>query len=204
MEIIEKRENQLEDRLVTFTTLLDLVAQIDNASSMNVIRGESPYFVVDVHKMGLWGRLLPLFDDEEYEIRTNIVMMVTACAQNNPEAAEYLVTTDVMKRLVSALKVDVKGPTVRRAISAISALFQSSTSGFEQFAELEGLDALEMVIDRFEDVKERVGFILGFYVSLHGSIPKVLKGHRPLYLLFLQAHKGVEAADCDCPLHSRK
>ena len=37
--IIEDRAASLEDRLVTFDTLLDLVAQIDNASSTVVVLG---------------------------------------------------------------------------------------------------------------------------------------------------------------------
>lgn len=99
--------------------------------------------------MNLWERLWPCLDLEEYDICVSMLWLVATCAQNNPETAEYLVNRHIIPRILELISKDEKGPVTKKALLALSALFQSTENGFNQFTELGGLETFEWIIHRF-------------------------------------------------------
>lgn len=175
VEVIENGEKSLEERVSAYEMLIELVAQIDNANN--------------VAKMGLWPRLMPLLDSHEYELQIHTAWMMAACAQNNPEAAEYLYAQDVIPRLLSFLDGDTNesGLFSKKIVSALSALFQCTEGGFGQFVDAKGLEVFKRVCTRStqdnESLRARIVFSLHFYVTLCEEYPRCLRENPFFYPL---------------------
>lgn len=188
VEVLEKEDTAVEDSVTAFEMLIELVAQIDNANS--ILPFQKFYPRLDVEKMGLWPRIFPFLDSEKYELQVHAAWLIAACAQNNPEGAEHLYSMDTVPKMLSLIKGDRKGSLAKKCVAALSALFQCSQGGFEQFEKNNGLEILQETILRFhedENLKSRAVFALYFYVVLVEGYPPSLRENAFFYPLIEEA-----------------
>lgn len=182
VEVLENEERTVEDKVTAFEMLIELAAQIDNANSI-------PYpsiNTVDVAKMGLWSRIMPFLESNEYELQVHAAWLMAVCAQNNLEGAEHLLSLGTVSKMLAMISADEKGPLAKKCVSVLSALFQCSENGYEQFEKQDGLAIFQQAITRFntdENLRTRIVFSLYFYVHMHGKCPEALRGNQFFYPL---------------------
>ncbi|PJF17547.1 putative fungal zinc cluster transcriptionfactor [Paramicrosporidium saccamoebae] len=151
-----------------------------------ILGKDDPVRMKDVAKMGLWPRILPFLDSKEYELQVHAAWLMAVCAQNNQEGAEHLLSLGTVPKMLAMISADNKGPLTKKCVSVLSALFQCSENGYEQFEKQDGLAVFQQAIARFsadENLRTRIVFSLYFYVHMHGKCPDALRNNEFFYPL---------------------
>jgi hypothetical protein len=182
VEVLENEERTVEDKVTAFEMLIELAAQIDNANS-TLCQSINP---IDVAKMGLWSRIMPFLESNEYELQVHATWLMAVCAQNNQEGAEHLLSLGTVSKMLAMISADEKGPLTKKCVSVLSALFQCSENGYEQFEKQDGLVIFQQATTRFntdENLRTRIVFSLYFYAHMHGRCPESLRSNQFFYPL---------------------
>lgn len=136
--------------------------------------------------MGLWERLLPILEHNREDLQIQTVWMVLVCCQNNPEAAQALLTKHSILSRLFDLCDGASVELSRKLVSAFSSIIQSAEGGYDRFVQQKGLDQLAHFLERFpedENLRARIIHTLTFYCKLHGTVPESLQNHAQIYPL---------------------
>jgi hsp70-interacting protein len=144
MAALQAPDISLENKLIAFDNLEQLIENIDNANNLE--------------SLGLWAPLIELLDHEEADMRRMAAWCVGTAVQNNPKAQATALERGVVRKLVSMVERE-KGAQgnegVRKKVAyAVSSEVRNFQPGMdkvlEDMAEKEKIDAGDMdAVDAF-------------------------------------------------------
>ncbi|KAM3564408.1 hypothetical protein MY1884_000756 [Beauveria asiatica] len=112
MEIITATDVTLENKLIAFDNLEQLIESLDNANNMA--------------NLGLWTPLLAQLADDEPQIRTMAAWCVGTAVQNNEKTQERLLAAGGIRPLVALATGEGESKTARRkAVYALSSAIRN-------------------------------------------------------------------------------
>jgi hypothetical protein len=129
----------LENKLIAWDNLEQLIEQIDNANNMD--------------PMGLWPPLLQQLDNPEGELRRMAAWCVSTAVQNNVKAQEKLLAQGGIPRLAKLAAEDDVQSVRKKAITALSSAVRNFQPGLDEleqslpdaiWTKKQGLDAADM------------------------------------------------------------
>ncbi|KAL3457829.1 Hsp70 nucleotide exchange factor [Aspergillus heterothallicus] len=106
MEALHSDEVDLENKLIAFDNLEQLVESIDNANNLE--------------PLGLWTPLIELLKHEEPEMRSMAAWCIGTAVQNNEKAQDKLIVMNVIPTLVTISTTDKTLSVRKKAVYAIS------------------------------------------------------------------------------------
>ena len=141
-------EVDLEQKLIAWDNLEQLIEQIDNANNM--------------YSLGLWKPLVEQLDSSEPDMRRMAAWCCSTAVQNNVKSQEKLVETGAVKRLAELAVGDESQAVRKKAINALSSVSRNFQPGLDELEKAlpddvwkrRGLDAGDM-----ESVDEVIGIL---------------------------------------------
>ncbi|KAH0566404.1 hypothetical protein GP486_000187 [Trichoglossum hirsutum] len=106
MKTINSASTTLDDKLIAFDNLEQLVEMIDNANNLKAL--------------GLWTPLVQLLKNEEPGLRRMAAWCIGTAVQNNPTAQEVLLTMEAIPTLANLALSDPASRVRQKAIYALS------------------------------------------------------------------------------------
>ncbi|KAL8967091.1 MAG: hypothetical protein Q9183_003073 [Haloplaca sp. 2 TL-2023] len=106
MAAIQSPDLPLDQKLIAFDNLEQLIEIVDNANNMQ--------------SLGLWAPLVEELGNEEPEMRKMAAWCLGTAVQNNVKAQETLLAVDAMSKLVTLALKDPNDPVRRKATYALS------------------------------------------------------------------------------------
>ncbi|KAL4936858.1 hypothetical protein BDV06DRAFT_216335 [Aspergillus oleicola] len=106
MEALRNDEVDLENKLIAFDNLEQLVENIDNANNLE--------------PLGLWTPLVELLGHEEAEMRRYAAWCIGTAVQNNEKAQDKLIVMNAIPKLVSLATTDSNPAVRKKAVLALS------------------------------------------------------------------------------------
>ncbi|KAL4955246.1 Hsp70 nucleotide exchange factor fes1 [Aspergillus filifer] len=106
MEALRDPEVDLENKLIAFDNLEQLVENIDNANNLE--------------PLGLWTPLVELLGHEEAEMRKYAAWCIGTAVQNNEKAQDKLIVMNAIPKLVSLATTDTAQAVRKKAVLALS------------------------------------------------------------------------------------
>ncbi|KAK4505396.1 hypothetical protein PRZ48_003359 [Zasmidium cellare] len=108
----------LENKLIAWDNLEQLIEQIDNANNMD--------------SMGLWPPLLQQLDHEESEMRKGAAACCSTAVQNNVKSQEKLLSQGAVPKLAKLATEDGDVGVRKKAISALSSEVRNFQPGMDE------------------------------------------------------------------------
>jgi hsp70-interacting protein len=124
MSVITSNDTEvsLDDKLVAFDNLEQLVEQIDNANNLG--------------NLGLWSPLLSMLESEEAELRKMAAWCAGTAVQNNAPCQERLLALGGIPKLAALASGEAEKPEVRRkAVYALSSAVRNYQPGMNVLTE---------------------------------------------------------------------
>lgn len=136
MAAIQSPEVDLENKLIAFDNLEQLIESVDNANNLAPLE--------------LWTPLISLLSSEEVELRRMAAWCVGTAVQNNTSSQQKALTGGAMPVLVKMAmgkegQADGERRKARYAISSLSRNFQPGCDEVVKYAKESGLDVGEKV-----------------------------------------------------------
>jgi hsp70-interacting protein len=141
-------EVDLENKLVAWDNLEQLIEQIDNANNME--------------SLGMWKPLVEQLDHEEAEMRRMAAWCCSTAVQNNIKSQERLLSNGAVPKLAKLATEDEHGGVRKKAVSALS----SEVRNFQP-----GMDELEKSLP--EEIWKRKGVEAGDMEAVDELIQKL-------------------------------
>nr|POF11547.1 putative oxidoreductase c1f5.03c [Quercus suber] len=139
----------LEDKMVAWDNLEQLIEQIDNANNME--------------SMGLWPPLVQQLEHQESEMRRMAAWCCSTAVQNNIKAQENLLAHGAIPKLAKLAQEDSVQAVRKKAISALSSEVRNFQPGMDDLARVldnaRNVDAADMedVSRLIDGLRERPG-----------------------------------------------
>lgn len=108
----------LENKLIAWDNLEQLIEQIDNANNMV--------------PLGLWDPLLRQLDHEEPEMRKNAAQCINTAVQNNVKSQEHALGVGVVPKLAKLATEDGDAGVRKKAIGALSSQVRNFQPGMDE------------------------------------------------------------------------
>ncbi|KAL2785675.1 nucleotide exchange factor Fes1-domain-containing protein [Aspergillus keveii] len=118
MEALHSDEVDLENKLIAFDNLEQLIESIDNANNLE--------------PLGLWTPLVELLKHEEPEMRSMAAWCIGTAVQNNEKAQDKLIVMNVIPTLVSISTTDKTLAVRKKAVYAISSGVRNYQPGMDE------------------------------------------------------------------------
>jgi len=126
MAAITSPDIDLENKLIAFDNLEQLVESIDNANNLE--------------PLGLWTPLITLLSDVEGELRRMAAWCVGTAVQNNEKAQEKALIMGVVPALVKMCKEEKDEGVRRKALYALSSQMRNYQPGTDAAVKALGLE----------------------------------------------------------------
>jgi len=117
MAAILSTEVDLENKMVAFDNLEQLIENIDNANNME--------------NLGLWPPLLELLKAEEADLRRMAAWCVGTATQNNVKAQDRLLALDGVSKVVHVATTDSNAAVRRKTVYALSSAVRNYQPGMD-------------------------------------------------------------------------
>jgi len=111
-------EVDLENKLIAWDNLEQLIEQIDNANNM--------------FSLGLWTPLIQQLDSEEAQMRRMSAWCISTAVQNNVKCQETLLGTGAIAKIVKVATDDGESTVRKKAISALSSEVRNFQPGLDE------------------------------------------------------------------------
>jgi len=108
----------LENKLIAWDNLEQLIEQIDNANNMS--------------SLGLWTPLIGQLDSDEPEMRRMSAWCISTSVQNNVKCQETLLGTGAIAKIVKVATEDGEQAVRKKAISALSSEVRNFQPGLDE------------------------------------------------------------------------
>lgn len=118
MAAIQSPHTDLENKLVAFDNLEQLVEGIDNANNME--------------NLGLWMPLADQLDSPETELRRMAAWCISTAVQNNERAQGRALALGIIPKLVTLALHDEQTATRRKAVFALSSAVRNYQPGLDE------------------------------------------------------------------------
>lgn len=108
----------LENKLIAWDNLEQLIEQIDNANNLDPLK--------------LWDPLIRQLDNEEPEMRKNAALCISTAVQNNVKSQEHANGLGVVPKLAKLATEDADQGVRKKAINALSSQVRNFQPGMDE------------------------------------------------------------------------
>ncbi|KAJ1821411.1 hsp70 nucleotide exchange factor fes1, partial [Coemansia sp. RSA 2599] len=145
LDAVEHKDTPLSAREIALDDLEMLVENIDNASNLQ--------------PLGLWPRIIKLYEDPEPSIREAALWVSGTAVQHNPNAQKAF---GGLANALAVLRSQKEVPTVRtKALYCVSSFVRANAQGLTQFVADDGLAAvIEAAGNGSASLKQKAFFLL--------------------------------------------
>ncbi|KAJ1644926.1 hsp70 nucleotide exchange factor fes1 [Coemansia erecta] len=145
LDAIENKDTPLKAREIALDDLEMLVENIDNASNLQ--------------PLGLWPRIIRLFEDPEPSVREGALWVSGTAVQHNPSAQKAF---NGLGNVLAVLRNKEEAPGVRaKALYCVSSFVRANVTGLTQFVADNGLAIVVEAVDNGgATLKQKAFFLL--------------------------------------------
>ncbi|KAJ2801320.1 hsp70 nucleotide exchange factor fes1 [Coemansia guatemalensis] len=146
LDAVEHSETPLEAREIALDDLEMLVENIDNANNLE--------------PLGLWPRLIKLFDSSQPSVRVGALWVSGTAVQNNPNAQARFSSHDGLQSALRVLKDDSDSSARAKALYCVSSCVRANVQGLTELIGSNGLPILMLAIENGTNGLRQKAFFL--------------------------------------------
>ncbi|PIA15586.1 Fes1-domain-containing protein [Coemansia reversa NRRL 1564] len=146
LDAVEHSKTPLEAREIALDDLEMLVENIDNANNLE--------------PLGMWPRLIKLFDSSDPSIRVGALWVSGTAVQNNPKAQAKFSGHDGLESALRVLKDDNDSSVRTKALYCVSSCVRGNVQGLTEFIGINGLPTLMLAIENGTNGLRQKAFFL--------------------------------------------